>query len=126
MKPETIIRKKISDDGLGLSLKILADLAIEKINSGKVFVFHYDKVVLTVDKEGPTPEVHLYSMEPDIKARSIGKRFIRDMWRVTPHKYIFARTKDKKVVELAKIFGFNLIGKDLNNYSVYMIERSIP
>jgi len=124
MKPETIIREKISDEGMGLSRKLLADIAISEINTGKVSVFHYNRIVLTVDKEGVTPEIHLYSMEDGMAMRGIGNRFMRDLWARTPHKRVFARTKNPKIERLALIFGFKFIGNDLNENPVYMAERS--
>jgi len=125
MKAETVIREKISDEGMGLSRKLLADIAMAEINADKVTVFHYNRIVLTVDKEGLTPEVHLYSMEDGMAMRGIGNRFMRDLWLRTPHKRVFARTNNPKVQRLAEIFGWKLIGNDLNQNPVYMTERSL-
>lgn len=125
MKYETVIRESIENDGTGVSEKFLADLVMAEIRQEKVYLFHYDKVVMTVDAKGPYPEMHLYTSGMGTTALRCGNRFMKDLWEKVPHDVIFARTKNPKVVRFAEIFGWERIGNYPEDYAVYKIERSM-
>jgi hypothetical protein len=123
MNYERIIRDRIQNDGMNISTKLLADLAIAEIKNETVYLFQYDKIVITVDKDTQYPEVHVYSMADDMSVRKYGHQFMRDLWKQTPYNRLFGRTKNKKMKRLAEIFGWDKLCMDDNGYTVYTTER---
>ena len=125
MNYENIIRQSITNDGFKISKKLLADIAISEIKRGIVLMFQYGNAVFTVDANEAMPEIHVYSAGVGTEAVSCFKSFMRDLWKKTSHKTVYARAKNKKVYRFLESQGWVKLGIDQNGYHSYSMNRSV-
>jgi len=117
-----IIAKKISVEGLPLSLSELRDRAIRDVEEGRDRVFQYDDVVFTLGMKDAL--IHAYSDDSDKFAfYRASRQFTKDAWEVG-HNRVYAPILNSRMRLFAARMGMKYMGLHPSSYRIYYADRS--